>query len=261
MRTIKASIKMLLFALMTLTLLPFQAILITLHKGKGAYILPYIWQNATCWIFSIKREILGRPIKDQQVIFVSNHISYLDIPVIGSILKSSFVAKSDVASWPVFGFLSKLQQTAFISRTRTDVKKGTDTLDNMLNEGKNLIIFPEGTSTEGTEVKPFKSSLFSVLLSKEHGGLTLQPFTIAIKSINGEIPKNQKQRDIYAWHLNMDTPLAPHLWNFAKGNGAEITLNFHPPINTNTFSDRKTLAKECHSTVSNGLKFLQEREK
>jgi 1-acyl-sn-glycerol-3-phosphate acyltransferase len=261
MSTIKASIKMLLFAVMTLTLIPFQAILIIFHKGKGAYILPYIWQNATCRIFSIKREILGTPIKNQQVIYVSNHVSYLDIPVIGSVLQSSFVAKSDVASWPVFGFLSKLQQTAFISRTRTDVKKGTGTLETMLNEGKNLVIFPEGTSTEGIKVKPFKSSLFSVLLNEKDGGLTLQPFTIGIKSVNGKIPKNQKQRDIYAWHLNMDTPLAPHLWNFAKGKGAVITLIFHPPINTNTFSDRKTLAKGCQFTVSNGLKFLQEREK
>ncbi len=261
MNTLTASLKMLVFALMTLCLIPFQAIIIIFHKGSGAYIIPYIWQNLTCCIFRIKHEIIGEPIKDKQTIHVSNHISYLDIPLIGSTLKASFVAKSDVASWPVFGYLSKLQQTAFISRSSTDVRKGTNLLNTMLNEGKSLIIFPEGTSTEGTEVIPFKSSLFSVITNSEVEELTIQPMTLSMKTVNGRFPSNQNERDIYAWHRNMDTSLASHLWRFAKGKGAIITLSFHSPINTKKFSDRKTLAKECHSTVSNGLKFLQEREK
>ncbi len=261
MNTLTASMKMLVFAIMTLCLIPFQTILILLHKGQGAYIIPYIWQNLTCCIFGIKREVIGTPIRNKQVIYVSNHISYLDIPLIGGTLKASFVAKSDVASWPVFGFLSKLQQTAFISRSAKDVKKGTNLLNAMLNDGKSLIIFPEGTSTEGTEVIPFKSSLFSVITNNDDKGLAIQPMTLAIKTVNGTTPKNQIERDIYAWHRNMDTPLASHLWHFAKGKGAVITLIFHNQINTKEFSDRKTLAKECHSTVSNGLKFLQEREK
>lgn len=261
MGTIKASVKMILFASMTLILIPFQIFIITFHKGKYAYTLPHLWQNLTCNIFCIKREIIGTPLNNQQVIYVSNHISYLDIPVIGSILKTSFVAKSDVASWPVFGFLSKLQQTAFISRASKDVKKSTNTLDTMLDDEKSLLIFPEGTSTEGHAVIPFKSSLFSVIFNNKHKNLIIQPITLAIKTINGKPPQNQKTSDIYAWHLNMDTPLAPHLWAFAKGRGAEISLHFHPPMHSETFSDRKTLAKECHSTVSKGLKFLQEREK
>lgn len=223
------------------------------HKGKYAYILPYIWQKFTCRIFSINLIISGTPHVKAQTIYVGNHVSYLDIPVIGSVLKASFVAKKDVASWPVFGFLSKLQQTAFISRERADASKGKQTLNTMLNQGKSLIIFAEGTSTDGREVLPFKSSLFSVAIQDTLPNIYIQPITLRMKTTNNKEIITQDDRDLYSWHRDMDTPLGPHLWRFAKSRGATISLKFHPEIKAHDFSNRKTLAKACHNTVSIGL--------
>ena len=215
--------------------------------------VPWLWQNGVCQIFRIKVQLIGKPYTDSQTIYISNHISYLDIPAIGSILRASFVAKKDVASWPVFGFLSKLQQTAFISRSREDAKKEKHALDTMLNEEKSLIIFPEGTSTDGREVLPFKSSLFSIAYREGLENIKIQPITLSMKLVDKKEVVTQDDRDIYSWHLNMDTPLEKHLWRFALSKGAVISLNFHSEMNAIDLSDRKTLAKVCYNTVSKGL--------
>ena len=144
MNNIIAAFKFFLFVLLCLIIVPLQLLVLLFHKGNGAYILTYFWQKSVCAIFRIKVKVIGTPFTDSQTIHVSNHISYLDIPVMASILRASFVAKKDVASWPVFGMLSKLQQTAFISRDRSDAKQARYALDNMLDEGKSLIVFHEG---------------------------------------------------------------------------------------------------------------------
>ena len=253
MRTAVASFKFLIFTLLCLVVAPIQILILLIHKGNGAYIVPWLWQKTVCCIFRVKVVVEGKPYKDSQTIYVSNHISYLDIPAVGSILRASFVAKKDVASWPVFGFLSKLQQTAFISRSREDAKKEKYALDTMLMDGKNLIIFPEGTSTDGREVLPFKSSLFSIAYREGLDDIRIQPFTIRMARVDNKDVTTQDIRDIYSWHLNMDTPLEKHLWTFAKSKGATIKVIFHPEIKASDFSDRKTLAKTSHNAVSNGL--------
>lgn len=257
MDVIKAVIKFLLFAVATTIVVGLQIIVLFFHKGKYAYLIPYLWQNAVCLIFGIKIDVTGTPHRSSQTIYVSNHISYLDIPAIGSVLKASFVAKKDVESWPVFGFLSKLQQTAFISRDRADAKKEKHALDTMLDEGKSLIIFAEGTSTDGRDVRPFKSSLFSIALKENLPDILIQPVTVKMIKTDGKEIKTQEDRDIYSWHIDMDTPMHEHLYRFAKSKGAEIQVIFHDPIKANEFSDRKTLAKLCHNTVSNGLENQQ----
>lgn len=253
MNAIIATCKFILFAILTLNVAVLQIILMQFHKGKYAYVLPYFWQKCVCIIFSITLEITGTPYTKEQTIYVGNHVSYLDIPVIGSVLKASFVAKKDVSSWPLFGFLSKLQQTAFISRERADARKGKQTLNTMLNQGKSLIIFAEGTSTDGREVLPFKSSLFSIALQDNLPNIFIQSITLSMKTTNNKKIVTQDDRDLYSWHRDMDTPLGAHLWRFAQSRGATISLKFHPQIKAQDFSDRKTLAKACHNTVSIGL--------
>lgn len=253
MQTARACIKLFLFMFACLLVIPFQLLIMLFHNGKYAYTLPFLWQNAVRRIFRIKVSITGTPAHGKQLIYMSNHVSYLDIPVIGSVLPASFVAKKDVASWPVFGFLSRLQQTAFISRSREDAKKEKNALDNMIKAQKSLIIFPEGTSTDGKEVLPFKSSLFAIALPPDSQPIDIQPITLKITSVNDLEPNNQDIRDLYAWHNNMDTPLDEHLWRFAKSKGAHIRLHFHEVIESKHFSNRKTLAHECFSKVSNEL--------
>lgn len=261
MRLLIATFKFTLFALITLIITPMQFITMRFYKGKGLYSLPMLWHKIICKIFCIEITIYGEQHKESQTIFVSNHISYLDIPVIGSVIQASFVAKKDVESWPVFGLLSKLQQTAFISRDRSDAVQGKNTLDTMLHAEKNLIIFPEGTSTDGQNVKDFKSSLFAVTMQNNLPNIKIQPITLKVISTNKKVITTQEERDIYAWHLDMDTPLAPHLWRFARHRGAEISMIFHTPISPQDYTDRKTLAKTCQLTVSNGLSIPHESTK
>tara|TARA_B100001989_G_C24547413_1_gene471897 strand:+ start:886 stop:1665 length:780 start_codon:yes stop_codon:yes gene_type:complete len=254
MRNAIACLKFLAFIFLCLIVTPIQLVVLAFTKGPNAYIIPHLWHKAVCMIFRIKIRCTGKPERNDQVIFIGNHISYLDISVIASILQNaSFVAKKDVEGWAVFGFLSKLQQTAFISRSKEDAAKEKLALDTMLYNGKNLIIFPEGTSTDGKEVLPFKSSLFAICFKENLKNIKLQPFTLQMISTNGQKISSQEDRDIYSWHINMDTPLEQHLWAFAKSKGAEISLVFHPAINAHDYSNRKTLAKTCHDAVSKEL--------
>lgn len=184
---------------------------------------------------------------------MSNHLSYLDIPVLGSLIRSSFVAKSEVEAWPLFGFLSKLQQTEFIQRKRSQARNQKSVLQSRIESGESLIVFPEGTSTDGQTVLPFKSSLFSLAFPEDKSDIYVQPITIKIKSINGKPVQNQETRDLYAWHIDMDASLASHLWGFAKTKGVFLSIEFHPVLQAIKYGDRKTLAKLCHENVCKGL--------
>lgn len=250
MRIVAAICKLALFFMLCVLVVPLQMLVLLFHKGAGAYVIPQIWHKGVCAIFGLKITISGTPETGRQVLYVSNHLSYLDIPVIGTVLRASFVAKKDVARWPVFGFLSKLQQTAFIDRARGAAAKEANALDSMLERGKSLIVFPEGTSTDGREVLPFKSSLFSLALQGNEKSLAIQPFTIRALSINGKAPDTQALRDIYAWHRDMQTELPTHLWLFALSKGAHIHLTFHDIVLPADFGDRKTLANACFEAVS-----------
>jgi len=244
MRTPIAILKLCVFVIWCAICVPCQLILLIFHQGKHAYTIPRIWHNGVCKIFSLTVTYTGTITPNQPTLFVSNHISWLDIPVIGSVLHASFVAKREVESWPLFGFLSKLQQTAFIDRSRHAALREKNSLKKQLETGKSLILFPEGTSSDGTSILPFKSSLFEI--AQTDSDFTIQPFCLKIHSLNqSTTPMNN---DLYAWYGDMD--LAPHLWTFAKAKGAEIHLTFLPPIKPKDYRDRKALSGYLHQSIS-----------
>lgn len=254
MTSFTAAVKFFFFALICIVLVPPQWLILRFTKGPASYVLPRLWHGLACRIFNIRIETDGQPYTASQVLYVSNHVSYLDIPVLGSIIpNASFVSKNDVRTWPVWGFLSGLQQTAFISRARKDTKAEAQSLDAMIENGKNLIIFPEGTSTDGLGVKDFKSSLFSLALKNTDHPLMIQPVTIKILTTNGSPPQTADERNIYAWPLELEVALHEHLWGTAKSSGAVLRIRFHDVIQSSAFKDRKTLAKTCHEAVCRGL--------
>ena len=253
MSSVKAFIRFILFFVLCIPVVLLQLLLLSVYRGPHSYFIPNLWHRGVCIIFGVHVRVEGIPYRDSQTIYVGNHLSYLDISAIGNFLKASFVAKADVANWPVFGFLSKLQQTAFISRSRKDARKEKNALENMIEKGKSLIIFPEGTSTDGKTVRPFKSSLFSIALGSDNPALMVQPFTISMSSVNGKSVEKQEDRDTYAWHIEMDTKMHQHLWSFAKSKGCTLTLTFHEPIVAKNYDDRKEMAQICHEKVLDGL--------
>ena len=250
MQVLRAAFKIFLFASLIVITIPLQAPVLLVTKGRAAYILPQLFHQIACRIFGITYTIKGIPETTHQTVFMSNHLSYLDIPLLGSFLPYSFLAKQEVEGWGLFGLLSKLQQTIFIVRRKTALVAAKNELAAFLESGRSMIVFPEGTSTSGLNVKPFKSSIFSIADTRP--ALWFQPVTIALRAVNGRRPRTQDEFNIYAWPLEMDTPLHIHLWQFAKTSGAELEIIFHPAIHARGH-DRKSLAKACHDSVSMGL--------
>jgi 1-acyl-sn-glycerol-3-phosphate acyltransferase len=253
MHSAAAVFKIFLLAILTAFVVGSQTITLPFYRGRASYWLPLFWQWGTCRIFGIKIIRCGMPVTDRQTLYIANHLSYLDIPALGSQVMGSFVARGDMSRWPLIGYMGKMQQTIYISRDRQDATEGKNALEEKLQEGANLMIFAEGTSSDGSRVLPFKSSLFSLAIDSPTGNpLTVQPVTISLLSVNGLHATSGEVRDLYAWHGDMTLP--PHIWQFAKMKGATLEIKFHPPREASTYSDRKLLCGDCYNDVSGGLK-------
>src|SRR6185437_1390398 len=127
----------------------------------------------------------------------SNHTGYLDISVLGSRLPASFIAKSEVARWPLFGWLAKLQRSVFVDRQVRSTAQQRDAIAERLAAKDALILFPEGTSNDGTFVLPFKSALFSVVFGKSETPVTVQPVSLAYTRLDG-LPIGRALRPFFA---------------------------------------------------------------
>ena len=126
-------LRLIIFLLFTLVLLPFQLVIVFLIK-KNTYIIPYFFHNLCRRIFGIKIKICGKASGNFPVLFISNHASYLDILILGSLFKTSFVAKKEVAKWPLFGILAKLQNTIFVDRRISSLKSQENQITEHLNK-------------------------------------------------------------------------------------------------------------------------------
>jgi lyso-ornithine lipid O-acyltransferase len=253
MRKFIAALKLAAFALNCVWVIPTQSLVLVITRGPASYYLPQLWHRVMCIILGIRWEIVGTAAKGKQVIYMSNHLSYLDIPLLASVIRASFVAKSEVEGWAVFGYLSRLQQTAFIQRKKSAMGREKKALQERIESGESLIIFPEGTSTSGYEVLPFKSSLFALALGEKKENLYIQPVTITLLTVDGRAPRSKEEQDVYAWPRDVEIDLGAHLWRFAQTKGARLRLTFHEPLRAADFTDRKILAKICHDNVSKGL--------
>lgn len=254
MRIVIAALKMVAFILICLVIVPVQILVLAITKGPKSYIMTHLWHVLVCKAVGISIHVEGDRLnnKSTRTFFMSNHISYLDIPALGSVIpRASFLAKSEVKGWPVFGFLATLQQTAFIQRKRSAIKDESDKIRQDLKDKKNLILFPEGTSTDGYEVKPFKSSLFTLPMENfGNDAVMIQPVSIVLNKTDRREPKTLERRRLYTWPLEDDIELPAHLWRFMKHRGAHLRIIFHPPIDPHSFENRKDLAKACYAVVS-----------
>jgi 1-acyl-sn-glycerol-3-phosphate acyltransferase len=193
----------------------------------------------------------GAPSRRRPTLFVANHTSYLDISIIGAVVEGSFVAKAEVARWPLFGWLAKLQRSVFVDRRVRSTHVQRDQLRERLDAGDSLILFPEGTSDDGMRVLPFKSALLSVADYRHDGvPLAVQPVTVAYLRLDG-IPLGRFLRPFFAWYGDME--LAPHLWSMLGLGVLSVSVQFHPVVTLAEFGSRKALAEHCHRVVSAGL--------
>lgn len=230
-------------------------------RGPKSYFFTRLYHIWSCKVMGLDYEVIGKPVQGQQTLYVCNHMSYLDISVIGCIIQqASFIAKKDVSTMPIYGYLSRMQQTAYISRDRQDAAREKNALENMVVEGRSLILFPEGTSTDGSEVLPFKSSLFGIVLKDEvRESMLVQPLTISLLEVDGKSPADQDVRELYAWSRDMTIEMTAHIWRLCKTRGAKLRVEFHEPLKPSDFKDRKELAKIAQEKTAAAL-WLPEKQ-
>ncbi|MEI6419266.1 MAG: lysophospholipid acyltransferase family protein [Sphingomonadales bacterium] len=170
----------------------------------------------------------------------------------GARIRAVFVAKSDVAGMGPVGWLASFAHTIYVARERrqsTGAQK--DSIAGRLAAGDSVILFPEGTNSDGVDVLPFKSALFSVVADVDD--LLIQPVTLAYTRVNG-IPVTRRQLPSLAWVG--DTALGPHFKEFAALGRIRADIIFHPAVRAADFPDRKALARHCEAQVRAGYRQL-----
>lgn len=210
------------------------------------------WFAACRKITGLKVTVHGNSVNVPGTLYIANHVSYLDIIVLGQVLDARFVAKSDVANWPLFGLLARLSNTLFVTRDRRKSVQDSQQIKTAVSDGDQLIMFPEGTSSDGRAVLPFKSSLFAgVDPERVSTNVRLQPISIAYTNYADGRPLKGALTDLYAWYGDMT--LFGHLMTVFGLKGASVEVRLHPPIRPSAFTDRKQLASASEHAVRKGL--------
>ena len=255
MATLRAICILAVFLVVTLFLIPQQWLAVKLHL-PARRTLPRRYHRFVCQLFGVKIRVVGVPLKGG-VLMAANHTGWLDIPILSSVAPVSFVAKSEVGSWPFFGTLARLQRTIFIRREKTKAAEARDTIKKRLLEGDALVIFPEGTSSDGNRVLPFRSALLSAAeftLNKDTAQrevhAPVQPVSVAYVGLHG-MPMGRETRPFFAWYGDME--LVPHLWEALRTGPIDVTVEFHPPITIDEAGGRKSLAARCETVVRAGV--------
>ncbi|MDP2922520.1 MAG: lysophospholipid acyltransferase family protein [Candidatus Omnitrophota bacterium] len=225
---------------------------IFLPQKRPYYIsrLTRIFAKAAALIIGIKIKIHGNKNLPNQkgIFFVTNHVSYLDGIIISSIFPLVFIARGDLKQWPLFGIFTLLSDTIFVNRLNpSGLHREIGKISSFLTNGINVILFPEGTTTDGNSITPFKSSFFEAPLVS---GSLIVPFTIKYRKINTE-PIDEKNKDLIFWYGDMD--FVPHLLGVLALKSIEVDLSILKPIEMRDVSDRKELSSLSKKAIETHL--------
>jgi|APTNR8051073442_1049403.scaffolds.fasta_scaffold00207_8 1-acyl-sn-glycerol-3-phosphate acyltransferase len=221
--------------------------------GRWRRPLQVVWSKGCYRLAGITVRTFGRPYGDGPALSVANHVSYLDIPILAALVDGAFVAKTEVGRWPLFGTAARITGTVFVNRSGGEAMSQREELMRRLSEGRRgLILFAEGTSTDGSRVAPFKSSLFSIAEKPPAGReFVVQPVSIAYPRDLSDRPLTGERRGLYCWFG--EAALVPHMWRMMGLKGAEAEVRFHAPIRVAGAVRRKDLAKAAEAAVAAGV--------
>jgi 1-acyl-sn-glycerol-3-phosphate acyltransferase len=213
---------------------------------------PHRYHRMVAALVGLRLKVIGRPVTGEGVLLLANHTSWLDIVLFSAATPLSFVAKDEVARWPFFGTLARLQRTVFVARERrSQTGAAADEIGARLAAGDCLMLFPEGTSHDGNSVLPFKSALLGAAEAVRADGrhVTVQPVSAAFVACQG-MPMGREMRPFFAWFGDME--MVPHLWEALKAGPLDVTIEFHPPATLDQMS-RKELAVRAREQIEAGL--------
>ena len=217
--------------------------------------IPVLFHRIGLKILGVKVTACGQPDQRRPLLICSNHVSWLDISVLTSLCSVVFVSKAEVNAWPIFGGLARLQRTVFIDRTRkTATRTASADIAARLTTGDAVVLFPEGTTSDGNRVLPFRSSLLgaaraAILLApfaQGEGALTVQPVAIRYSGKNG-LPIGRGGQVHTAWYGDMD--LVPHLIDLVRIGAIEVEVHFGAARVYPASADRKQIAAELERDV------------
>ena len=233
-----------------LVMAPFQ-FLAARHGWRLAGWLPVWFHRLFLRLCRTRVIVRGRPPEQDATLVLSNHVSWLDIPVLASLRPLSFVAKSEVAGWPVVGLFAKMQRSVFIDRARKSHTASVNAeVGHRLARGDVIVLFPEGTSGDGNRVLPFRSALVgaarAALAEPSLTRINLHPVAIAYVRRNG-LPVTRRERPSIAWYGAMD--LAPHLAAFMREGPLDAVVHWGEPIPFDSASDRKRATAQAEAAV------------
>ena len=188
--------------------------------------------------------------KNTGTLYIANHVSWFDILCLGSILNARFIAKKEVASMGVFGFLAKLSNTFFIDNSnKNKIYQYNNFIREKLINGESLILFPEGTTSDGNSIRKFKSSLFECINSSE-SLINVQPISICYARKNN-IPMGIYSRRFIAWVG--ETSMVSSMKEFLSSGSITVNLIFHPKVSIKQFNNRKEISLFCEEQILTGL--------
>ncbi len=238
------------FFTMTPLLISVQWLLGKLNFSGWGFIASNYYR-VLCSLLRIRVRVNGEPERSRAVFFVSNHVSWADILVIGSITPVAFVAKREVRDWPLVGITAELQRTVFVDRARRhQAPESVSQIVKRLADGTSVVLFAEGTSSDGNRVLPFRSALLGaveeVASRGEAGNILIQPMSITYTGQHG-IPMGRQRRPLVAWYGDLD--FMPHIKAFIERGAVDAVVSFGEPVAVNSASDRKAITRQLETAV------------
>lgn len=213
--------------------------------------IPMLFHRYGLAVIGVRRTVVGTPAAERPLLMTANHASWLDICLIGATTPVSFVAKSEIADWPLFGTFARLQRSIFVDRARrSSTAVVSRQMAARMTAGDAIVLFAEGTSGDGNRVLPFRSALVgaaqAAIASEGASAAAIQPVSIAYTHRNG-VPLGRRGRPDVAWYG--DIAFVPHLWSILKNGAIDATVTFGAPLRVDALADRKALTRLAEREV------------
>lgn len=248
----RATLLLAAFLALTVPLMPMQALFVRVWPA-AARRFPNWYHRQVCRLLGIRLTIDGKVASDRPVLLVANHTSWLDIPVLSAMAPVSFVAKREVGTWPFVSSLARLQRTVFVDRDRKSATgQSANEIAERLGMGDTVVLFAEGTSSDGNRVLPFLTSLFGAAKPppasqvRPPANAVIQPLSIVYTKLHG-IPLGYSDRPQVGWYGDME--MTSHAWELLQAGPLDVSIHIGHPIPLEDFKDRKALARHSEEEV------------
>jgi 1-acyl-sn-glycerol-3-phosphate acyltransferase len=228
----------------TLPCMLVQAVFLSLPGAAKVRFAQVYWRGMAR-ILGLRLKVQGQVTAHRPVLFIANHCTWLDIVVLGAVLPGCFVAKGDIAHWPFISWVAKLGRTVFVSRSKATLEREREGMLGRLAAGDNIILFPEGTTSDGTRILPFQSSFLA--MASAPAKPAIQPVTLVYDELDG-LPVQRRDRPDISWYGDMD--MASHYPRVGRRKSIGVTIVIDPAIPAGSYANRKILSHKLEARLA-----------